>query len=128
VSVSLAPTILADHVRIECVGDFALDAFSEAFERVFALAAEADRGAVLVDVRKVVGEPTMAERYTLAVRVAELQSASLPRIRLAVLGHEPLIHPERFGEIVATNRGAVARAFTDEALALDWLLGRKARL
>ena len=34
-----------------------------------------------------------------------------------------MIHPERFGEIVATTRGADARVFTDEALALRWLLG-----
>jgi hypothetical protein len=40
-----------------------------------------------------------------------------------LLGHEPMIHPERFGEIVATTRGADARVFTDEALALEWLLG-----
>ena len=49
---------------------------------------------------------------------------SNPRIRLAVLGNEPMVHPERFGEIVATNRGAVMRVFTDEALALEWLLGK----
>ena len=35
-----------------------------------------------------------------------------------------MVHPERFGEIVATNRGAVMRVFTDEVLALDWLLGK----
>ena len=28
-----------------------------------------------------------------------------------------MIHPERFGEIVARNRGADARVFTDEAQA-----------
>ena len=49
---------------------------------------------------------------------------SKPRIRFAVLGNEPMVHPERFGEIVATNRGAVMRVFTDEALALEWLLGK----
>jgi hypothetical protein len=38
-----------------------------------------------------------------------------------VLGHEPMIHPERFGELVARNRGADARVFTVEAEALDWL-------
>ena len=43
-----------------------------------------------------------------------------------MLGHEPMIHPERFGEIVAANRGADARVFTEEALALAWLLGRTA--
>ena len=34
-----------------------------------------------------------------------------------------MIHPERFGDVVAARRGAVARAFTDEELALEWLLG-----
>lgn len=29
---------------------------------------------------------------------------------------------QRVGEIVATARGAVARVFTDEAEALDWLI------
>jgi hypothetical protein len=33
-----------------------------------------------------------------------------------------MIHPDRFGEIVARNRGADARVFTDEADALQWLL------
>ncbi len=48
----------------------------------------------------------MAERYQLAVCVADAQAATKPRIRFALLGHEPMIHPERFGEIVAANRGA----------------------
>lgn len=46
------------------------------------------------------------------------------RIRFALLGHEPMIHPERFGEIVATTRGADGRVFTNEASALEWLLVR----
>ena len=67
-------------------------------------------------------EPTLAERYDLAVRIADIQATQTPRIRMAVLGHEPMIHPERFGEIVATNRGALTRVFTDERAALEWLL------
>jgi hypothetical protein len=91
------------------------------------LAAEAGRPAVLVDIRAVTGrEPTMAERYELAVTLANIQAATQPRIRFALLGHEPMIHPERFGEIVATTRGADARVFMDEALALQWLLEKGA--
>jgi hypothetical protein len=41
-----------------------------------------------------------------------------------VLGREPMIHPDRFGELVARNRGADARVFTDEAVARDWVQGR----
>jgi hypothetical protein len=66
---------------------------------------------------------TIAERYEWAVRVADLQAGFVPRIRVALLGQEPLIHPERFGEIVAARRGAVARTFTDEDGALRWLVG-----
>lgn len=98
----------------------------EIYERVFALAAESGREAVLVDIRQLTGpEPKMAERYEMAVKLAETQAARMPRIRFALLGHEPIIHPERFGEIVATRRGADARVFTEEALALEWLVGRK---
>jgi hypothetical protein len=126
-NIKFEATTLADHVRVECTGIFQQDEVLQLFERVFELTAHAGREAVLVDARKVTGrEPTMAERYELAVHLANLQAAREPRIRFAMLGHEPLIHRERFGEIVATNRGAVAGVFTDEAHALNWLLGRPA--
>jgi hypothetical protein len=38
-----------------------------------------------------------------------------------------MIHPERFGELVARNRGADARVFTDEAEALHWVQRRAGR-
>jgi hypothetical protein len=66
----------------------------------------------------------MSERYELAVAVTEMQASRKPRIRMAILGREPIVHPERFGEIVAANRGADGRVFTDEAAARKWLLGR----
>ena len=68
--------------------------------------------------------PPILERFELGVRIAKHYLESEPRTRLAVLGHEPMIHPDRFGELVARNRGADARVFTDEAQALDWLLER----
>lgn len=127
VVVSIVPTAHEDYLRLECSGTFSLESALEAYERAFALASEAGRPAVLVDIRTVTGrEPTMAERYQLAVCVADAQAATKPRIRFALLGHEPMIHPERFGEIVAANRGADARVFTEDELALAWLLGRAA--
>ena len=71
---------------------------------------------VLVDVRGINGRvPTILDRFELGTHIAKNYLESEPRIRLAVLGHEPMIHPERFGELVARNRGADARVFTDEA-------------
>jgi len=123
--VAIAPTAHEDYLRLECSGTFSQESALDAYERAFTLAAEAGRPAVLVDIRAVTGrEPTLAERYQLAVRVADAQAATKPRIRFALLGHEPMIHPERFGEIVATTRGADGRVFTDEASALEWLLAR----
>ena len=43
-------------------------------------------------------------------------------ILVNIQGDEPLIHPDRFGEIVARNRGADTRVFTVEDEALRWLL------
>ena len=123
VGIEIEARTLADHVRVTCTGAFTLDAAVQVFRRTFALAADAGREAALLDLRALNGAPTLAERYEIAVRAAEFQAARKPRVRLAVLGKEPLIHPERFGEIVAPTRGAVGRVFTDEALALQWLLG-----
>jgi hypothetical protein len=126
VSIEVTSQTLADHVRVECAGTFSLDEALGIFERTFELAVAASREAALVDIRKLSGRaPTISDRYELAVRIAELQAARTPRIRVALLGHEPMIHPERFGDVVAARRGAAARAFTDEAAALDWLLGRR---
>lgn len=123
-TVGARSTVHADHVRIEFSGDFSLDGVLPACERSFRSAVDSGRKAMLVDVRGVTGrEPSMAERYEWAVRIAELQSVHEPRMRVALLGHEPLIHPERFGEIVATRYGALLRTFTDESLARQWLLG-----
>jgi hypothetical protein len=111
---------------VECSGTYTIEALLHVYESAFARAVAVGRDAVLVDVRNVIGrEPTLTERYDQAVHVADLQAKQTPRIRMALLGNEPMIHRERFGEIVATTRGAVARVFTDENLALSWLLARQ---
>jgi hypothetical protein len=34
-----------------------------------------------------------------------------------------MTHPQRFGEVIATSRGALARIFTDLVEALAWISG-----
>ncbi len=112
----------AQHVELVCSGRYSR---AEAFrigEQAFREAADADRRSVLVDVRGVNGRiPTILDRFDIGVHIAARHLEQKPRVRLAILGHEPMIHPERFGEIVARNRGADARVFTIETEALDWL-------
>jgi hypothetical protein len=105
-----------EYVELACTGLFSR---SEAFRRA---AAESRRN-ILIDARRVVGRaPTILERCEFGVNVADGYLGQLPRIRLALLGHEPMIFPDRFGEIVARNRGADARVFTVAAEAIKWLV------
>jgi len=114
-----------DHVRLVVDCRYSLDESLLVFGEAFTLASRAVRNAVLLDARAITGPvPTLAERYEWGVCIADLQARQSPRIRFALLGHEPYIHPQRFGEIVATSRGAVARGFTDEADAMNWLLAK----
>ena len=112
----------ADHVQLRCTGRYSRAEALRVGDQAFREAAAAARRSVLVDVRGITGSvPTLLDRFDMGVRVAALHLEQRPRIRLALLGHEPMIHPDRFGEIVARNRGADARVFTQEAEALDWL-------
>jgi hypothetical protein len=117
--------VLPDHVEIVCTGPYSRAEALRVGREAYAEANRGSRDAVLVDVRGINGRvPTILDRFEFGVGLARNYLDFDPRVRLAVLGHEPMIHPERFGELVARNRGADARVFTDEAQARDWLLAR----
>src|SRR5215467_15027401 len=87
------------------------------------LAQSAQRGAirVLVDGLQIVGSPSVVERYALAEFLAG-EIVELERFpRLAFLGKEPLVDPNRFGELVATNRGVQIHTVEQMEDAVDWL-------
>jgi hypothetical protein len=121
-----AVSVHPDYLEVACTGLYSRSESHRIGEVAFQEAARAGRKAVLVDVRRITGRvPDILDRFDIGVRIAEHYRESDPRIRLAVLGDEPMIHPDRFGELVARNRGADARVFTDAAMALDWLVGRR---
>lgn len=111
-----------DYLEFGCAGIYSRAEALRVGEEAYREAAGANRSAVLIDVREIKGRvPTILDRFEMGVRIARHYLESDPRIRIAVLGHEPMIHPDRFGELVARNRGADARVFTDEAQARGWL-------
>ena len=113
-----------DYLEIACSGRYSRAESQRVGLEAYREAALAERDTVLLDVRQVVGKiPSILDRFEMGVRIAKNYRESDPRIRLALLGHEPMIHPDRFGELVARNRGADARAFTVEAEALAWIRG-----
>jgi hypothetical protein len=109
-------------VELRCAGRYSRAEAFRVGSQAFRAAAEAGRRSALLDVRDVEGRiPSILDRFDFGVHIAARHFEHAPRIRLALLGHEPMIHPDRFGEIVARNRGADARVFTLESEALDWL-------
>lgn len=113
------------HLEIGCAGLYSRPEALRLGEMAYREAALVGRDSVLVDVRRVTGRvPGIFDRFELGTRIAKHYRETDPRVRLALLGDEPMIHPERFGELVARNRGADARVFTDEDAALAWIRGR----
>jgi hypothetical protein len=112
-----------DHLRVVAECKYSLDGSLRVFGEALTLAARAGRNAALVDARAVSGPvPTLADRYEWGVHIADLQARQSPRVRFALLGHDPFVQLQRFEEIVAANRGGIARSFTEESEALEWLL------
>lgn len=73
---------------------------------------------------RLVDDPSTFDRFKLGDRAAATGAAA--GVRVAVVGKEPVMDPERFGVTVAANRGLDARAFDDEVAALTWLVGPNA--
>ena len=71
---------------------------------------------VLLDARGVGGDVSTTDRFDLGVA-----SARIPA-KVALIARPSMIDPERFGETVASNRGAVGRVFASEAEAVAWLV------
>jgi hypothetical protein len=120
--VQVAVRVHPQYVELVCTGVYSRAEAFRVGEQAYREANDAGRRSVLVDVRGVSGRvPSILDRFDMGVHIAALHFEHKPRVRLAILGHEPMIHPDRFGEIVARNRGADARVFTVESDALDWL-------
>ena len=120
--VKVAVRVQPQYVELLCTGIYSRTEAFRVGEQAYREANDAGRRSVLVDVRAVSGRvPSILDRFDMGVHIAALHFEHKPRVRLAILGHEPMIHPDRFGEIVARNRGADARVFTVESDALDWL-------
>jgi hypothetical protein len=120
----------ADYLELVCIATYEPEMPLRIAEDGLLRAVRGGYHALLLDIRSVIvtgREPTLSERYDQAVGFTELQLRIAPNVRVALIGHLPLVHPERFGEVVATNRGALIGVFTEETLALEWLLGNKPR-
>lgn len=113
---------LPNYILFECNGEFSVAGMMQKLLEAFDAAAAENREAILIDLRAVEGPtPDKLQRYEMGSEVAKMQRDRGLFIRLAVVGTEPMIDPERFAEVVSGNRGASARGFTDIVEAIAWL-------
>ena len=78
---------------------------------------------LLVDTRLLTGfaSPDTFERFLMAVEWAEEARAG---VRLAMVARAEMIDPQKFGVLVAINRGLMSNIFTTEVEARSWLAAR----
>lgn len=66
------------------------------------------------------GQPTILDRYQFISTLADIAAGTM---RIAIVLPEAVLDPQRFGTLVATNRGLDSNVFTSEETALAWLEG-----
>lgn len=113
----------ADHTVVEAAGTYDDAGAREAIETAISTALAAGHRKLLVDARQVTGKPRTMQRFDLGQALARYyhEQRGGKVLRIAIIGHEPLIDPERFGEVVANNRGLPLRSTTDLGEALRFL-------
>jgi hypothetical protein len=110
-----------DHLLVRMKGTFRLDEFLDLLEKAYQIAEHENRNKIFADLMALDGTMTVSERFTMGECFADLSLKHMSIIAIAVVGHEPLMHPQKFGETVALNRGARGKVFTDYDEAVNWL-------
>ena len=122
---SIKYEISALPTHILCVGEGSYEPAEvlSAIEAAFKAASAHKQPRILLDARKVTGNLSLMQRYEFGEAVAQLYSRRLKGgfYLIALVGHEPLLDPEHFGEMVAVNRAVPYKATMDMQEALDWL-------
>ena len=89
-------------------------------ESAIAVARQKQAEELLVDTRELTGFPVPSEfqRFLAAVNWAEMAKGTL---RLAMIARPEMIHPLKYGVVVAATRSLVSNIFSTAAEARAWL-------
>lgn len=111
------------YLLVEVSGEFLYSTDQEFFAELIESCFDNNRSNLLLDARNLKGDLSTFQRYNIALSVTNKIRKNFDKgiIRIAVVGAEPLIDPDRFAETVATNRGLIIKVTTDIEEALNWL-------
>ena len=107
-----------DYLHITFSGPFSPAAAMESVDAMVAACASEDQGKVLFDCRPMTGDLNMVAQFD----VAEYGAETIPRsIKIAMLGREDQVSPDRFFQTVARSHGVTVTVFSDIDKAIQWL-------
>jgi hypothetical protein len=113
-------------LRVDVRGVFSLEEAKRAFLEIIVAVARFQAEKVLVDGRKLNGNPKDFERFCYSEFAAKATNRLFKETRIsprfAYLINEPLLDPRRFGETVALNRGMKVKTFETLEEACEWLV------
>ena len=113
-------------LRVEATGQFSLAEAKRKFLEVLGAVERQKVGKVLFDGRGLKGNPGAIERFYYGAFAARGATEYAVRNRyaspeFAYVLQVPVLDPNRFGEVVATNRGMRVRTFDNLDAACGWL-------
>src|SRR5262245_8846800 len=114
-------------LKVEASGEFSLEEAKRTFLEILEAVAQYHAENILIDARKLKGNPAHIERFFYVHFAATATSAFIPKSglhkppRFAYMMHEPLRGPLRYGQTVAENRGMNVKTFETPEEAYKWL-------
>src|SRR5262249_47704104 len=102
-------------LKVDARGEFSLEEAKRAFLEMLGAVAQYKAKKVLFDGRKLKGKPEIWQRFYYgefaATETTRLVDAHRAVPKFAYVLNQPLRDPQRFGEIVAVNRGMIVKTF-----------------
>ncbi|SRR5258708_5443435 len=105
------------YLEARFLGAFMIDRFKRQAEAASHACRERKLKNLLVDLLPLDAALSTLERYELASHAVRVSAG----LRVALLVAPSLLDPNKFGILVAQNRGLVVDAFTERQKAIDWL-------
>ena len=111
-----------DSVSVTAIGEYSLTKANHLFKTAVDQGVLHSKRKLFIDIRNISGSIPFMDRFTFSEYLANyrLDNASSKVNAIAVLGLDPIVHKDRFGETVAVNRGTNVRVFTDQNEAFIW--------
>jgi hypothetical protein len=112
--------IAGNHGSFRPAGVMSLDAAVDLIDQGLAFAREQHVSELLVDTRALHGfdPPSLVARFWFIQKWAATAGGA---VRMAMVARPEMIDPNKFGVVVARNRGMIADIFVSQATARAWL-------